>query len=288
LGDYWFLLALLSTLLNGLRAFVTKRAVEAGTLPAAGRLIPPVVMVLLSLPAVWLQDSVFESRLALVGALLQGSLFYIAAASRWSALNRGTPGYVLYPIVQSSTPLIVILSAFLFREWATIRQPQVMVGIIMATAATYVLTDWHKGGARFKEGLALAALAAVASAGATLAAKFAFSSTASGTVFSFIVVSNLAGVMVAGLHTFATTDPTGFGRRDWLWGLGIGALNFGGLALFLQAIRYGELSLVASVGALSLVVPIVLGALFDGEHLTLRQEATILLSLFSLLLLAQG
>lgn len=288
MSDYWFQLAVLSALLNGLRAFATKKAVDTGTHPAAGRLIPPVVMVLLSLPAVWLQDSVFASRLAFVGALLQGGLFYIAATCRWEALKRGTPGYVVYPIVQSSTPLIVILSALLFTEWSTIRQPHIIAGIAMAIAATYVLAEWHSNAPHLKEGLILAVIAAVASTGATLAAKFAFSSAFSGTVFSFIAVSNLAGVVVAGLHTFSTMPPARLGTRDWLWGFAIGALNFGGLALFLQALRYGELSLVASVGALSLLVPIVCGAIFDAERLALRQELALLFSLVSLLLLARG
>jgi drug/metabolite transporter (DMT)-like permease len=163
-----------------------------------------------------------------------------------------------------------------------------MVGIAMAIAATYVLTEWRKGEARVKDGLAWAAVAAVASAGATLAAKFAFSSAFSGTVFSFIVISNLAGVVVAGIHTYSAMPPARFRVRDWLWGAAIGALNFGGLALFLQALRYGELSVVASVGALSLIVPILLGAMFDGEHLRLRQEAAIIFSLLSLLLLARN
>lgn len=287
MADHWFVLSVLSTLLNGLRAYATKLAVGRGASAAAGRLIPPAVMVGLSLPAMWLYDAPLGTRLAILSALLQGSLFYVASACRWEALERGLPGHVLYPIVQSSTPMLVFVSAFLFDEWMTIRRPEVMIGIIMAIAATYVLADLKSGGGQARNGLNLAIIAALASAGATVAAKFAFSASFDATIFSFIVVSNLAGIAVASGHTFRSQPVARFDRRDWLWGAAIGALNFGGLALFLQALRYGDLSLVVSVGALSLVVPIVLGVVFDHEHLSARQEAAVLFSLVSLVLLAQ-
>jgi drug/metabolite transporter (DMT)-like permease len=287
-SEHWFVLAILSTLLNGLRAYATKLAVDHGTLPAAGRLVPPAIMVMLSLPALWTQGSSIGSHVALISALLQGSLFYVAATCRWEALHRGIPAYVLYPVVQASTPLIVVISAFLFQEWATIRQPHVLIGIGAAIAATYAVSEWNKSGLMAKHGLALATVAAVASAGATLAAKFAFDASASGTVFSFILVSNLAGVVVASVHTFATLPPVVFSAREWLWGTVIGALNFAGLALFLEALKHGDLALVASVSALSFVVPVGLGALFNREHLNLRQEIAILFSLVSLFLLAQA
>jgi hypothetical protein len=45
---------------------------------------------------------------------------------------------------------------------------------------------------------------------------------------------------------------------------------------------------LVSVSALSFVVPVALGALFNREHLNLRQEVAILFSLVSLFLLAQA
>jgi uncharacterized membrane protein len=66
----------------------------------------------------------------------------------------------------------------------------------------------------------------------------------------------------------------------------MGLLNFAGFACFLRAIQYGPLSLVASITALSTLIPVLLASWFYGEELTLRKHVALLASTVALVLLA--
>jgi drug/metabolite transporter (DMT)-like permease len=290
LGEHWFLLAVASTFLNGVRSYFTKYFADGGMSPAAGRFIPPAVMVVLCLPLIWMDsEPVTDGSIFLVtSAILQGSLFYVSMLCRWEALRDRTPAHVLFPIIQASTPLVVLLSAVLFGEWTTVRQPSVACGIVLSIGATYLLAEWPLGSEAHGRGVFLAFIAMLASAGATLAAKFALVAGPHLNIFGFILISNTTGVTLSALHAWLERDAGRFASKDWMQGLVLGVLNFGGLAFFLEAMKWGELSMVASVGALSTLVPILLAAFIQGEHLTLRRQATLWLSLLALLILAKA
>jgi drug/metabolite transporter (DMT)-like permease len=125
-----------------------------------------------------------------------------------------------------------------------------------------------------------------ASAGATLAAKFAFVAGPSVNIFGFILVSNLTGLILSAGQSIATQEPIYVTARDCIWGVLLGGLNFCGLAAFLAAIQGGELSMVACIGALSLLVPILLSSIIQKERLNLRQQTALWLSFLSVLVLA--
>jgi drug/metabolite transporter (DMT)-like permease len=290
LGEHWFLLSVASTILNGVRSYFTKYFVDGGMTSAAGRFVPPTVMMALCLPPIWLDPAPVADDMVflLMSASLQGALFYVASLCRWEALRERTPAHVLFPIIQASTPMVVLLSAVLFGEWTTVRQPSVACGIVLSIAATYLLAEWPLGGGTHRRGVLLALTAMLASAGATLAAKFALVSGPHLNVFGFILVSNFTGVALSAVQARYAGDAGRLTMQDWLQGAILGVLNFGGLALFLEAMRWGELSMVASIGALSTLVPILLAAVIQRERLMLRQQATLWLSFVALLILAKA
>jgi len=286
----WYLLAIISTLLNGIRAFTTKRVAEGQTPTVIARIVPGAVMVALGCVALLYRLTYFQSdlRQITIAAAIQGALFYIAALSRWEVLRLRTASHVVFPIVQVSTPLVVILSAVLFGEWKGLRVPSRMAGVVLAILATYALVDWRaaRTGGRGR-GVGFAFVAMLAGTGATLAAKAAFQEDTGSSVAAFIVISNAVGLAIGLIHTIVTERLqtrliTAAQLRD---SIVIGVLNFLALAAFLEAIRTGDLTVVASIGALSAVIPIVLSVIFQKERLRARQQFAVLLSVAALLLL---
>jgi uncharacterized membrane protein len=287
----WFAWALLSTICNGTRAFLAKHVVEERQDVYLAQVLLPGAMVIVALP--WfIADThslgVDARRLALAGGL-QGCLVFMATMSRWEALRARAPAHVVFPIAQASTPFIIALSAVLFRESAPLRDPLHAVGIALAILSTTVLIRSPRSEGASSKGVGFALIAMVASVGATLAAKFAFTTDAAISLFGFIIISNLANLAVATVYAGRQADDSAaLPSRTLLSAAVMGTLNFVGLFAFLQALQDAELSLVASVNALSLLVPIVLSMALYEEVLTIRKQFAILSSLGALLLLSSA
>jgi drug/metabolite transporter (DMT)-like permease len=289
-GDYWFLWALASTAANGARAFLAKKVVQDHADISVVNILLPGVMIAISATFVGFERGPLAENipLAATAALVQGSLFFLANTSRLEALETGAPAHVVFPLSQVSTPIIVLISAALFDEWNNLRDPQRLAGVILAIAATHVLVRWRFDRRGQQRGVMLAVVSMVAGVGATLAAKFTFVQSADVSIFGFILVANMAN-LVFSIGRFAVAGPSGTGRlraSDVGWGTFMGLLNFAGFACFLRAIQYGPLSLVASITALSTLVPVLLSSWIYGEELTFRRHLALFASCVALVLLA--
>ncbi len=69
----------------------------------------------------------------------------------------------------------------------------------------------------------------------------------------------------------------------------MGLLSFGGFGSFLLAIRYGDLSRVAAINTLYVLIPIVFAAIVSGgattERFSFRKQVAVMLSLVGAFLL---
>jgi drug/metabolite transporter (DMT)-like permease len=285
----WLAWAVLSALLNGVRAFVGKRtAMEHGDIVAAQVLLPA-VMVVVSIPLLLLDRAPLAADFwgFFFAAALQGGLFFFASLTRLQAFQTNTSVHVVLSIIQASTPVIVVLSAMLFEEWASLLNPWRLAGVSLAILATYLLLRLEKSGSFLDEGILLAGVSMVASAGATLAAKYTFIRDEAVSIFGFILIANAVNLVLASIRA-AMVPPSG----DRPFTLGVtsgvvmGLLNFAGFASFLEAIKDGDLSLVASIGALSIIVPVILASWLYGERLGSRRRIAVLACIVALVLLA--
>ncbi|MFE7356552.1 DMT family transporter [Streptomyces sp. NPDC057543] len=117
--------------------------------------------------------------------------------------------------------------------------------------------------------------------------------TAIAVALSLVSAAAYASAAVAQARLAERTDPgAGFlrllGRGAWWWSVG---LNAGGALLHVAALRYGPLTLVQPLGALTLVAAVPLGARAAGRRVTrIEWRGTILtlLGLGALLLTAGG
>ena len=289
----WFGWALLSTVCNGARAFVAKKAVHDRFDTAVLGILAPAVMVVFAIPLLWTEREPLASDLPLMvtAACTQGLLFFLANQTRLEALEQGTPAHVVFPIVQFSTPIIVFISALMFEEWRTLRDPTRLTGVLLALAATQMLVQWRSGRAGWSRGVVLALVSMGASVGATLAAKFAFVEGTSVSIYGFILISNVINLLLATGRALLLPAPgteRALVRGGIVWGALIGVFNFVGFAAFLLAIQRGPLSLVAAITALSTLIPILLASWLYGEELTLQKHLALFASVIALVLLARG
>jgi drug/metabolite transporter (DMT)-like permease len=288
--ESWYAFALVSMLLNGFRAFSTKRAAQRQTPTVVARIVPTATMVALACAVLTYRVSRVRTEVpeVFVAASLQGALFYLAALARWEALRLRTPAHVLFPILQASTPLVILVSAALFNEWSDLRHPTRLTGIVLSIGATYALVDWNRLAGDRRRGMAFGVVAAVAGSGATLAAKAAFELDSGASVFMFILISNALGLTLGMVHSLINEGVRleAVTTGQIAGGVAIGMLNFLGLAAFLQAIKFGNLAIVAAIGALSVIIPIVLSVFIDGEQLQGKRRVAVALSVLALALLA--
>ena len=287
LADNWFLWALVSMFLQGTHAFLYKKLMEEGGDPRILQVVMPVVVCVLAAFAAMLEGAPLPTSLTImvVIAAVQGILFYLTTAMRLEALRSGTPAHIVFPVVKSSIVFIILLSAILFHEWESLRTPRHLTGVALILVAMSMLMEWRLG--PFNRGVLYAILAMISGGGASLMAKYLFLSESEVSIFVFMLISNLTAFVLA--ITAASRPRIPMARESYdrsvLWGAAMGVLGFAGFAAFLQAIKVGDLSIVASVNALAILLPVLLSAIFYRETLTFRKEVAVFLSLVALVLL---
>ena len=225
----------------------------------------------------------------LTAAALQGALFFITTESRLAALKVNVPAAVLFPIIKFSTPVVVVLSAVAFDEWDSVSEPRRVIGIALAVGATCLIMQRRAPGESMgsHQGLRFAFVAMTASVGAAFAAKYPFEGSGDVSIFGFMAVSNatnllLATVMLARSRVSVSLPALRLGVR---WGVLIGVLNFAGFGAFLQAVKEGDLALVASVNSLYILIPIVFSSWWYREYLSPQRRVAVAISVFAVGLL---
>jgi len=291
LYDNWFLRAVVSMVLQGTYAFLNKKLIEDRGSPRLVQVVIPLAVSLLSMLAMAWEDTVHIWYLSMVAiAAVQGVLFFLTTAMRMNALACGVPAHIVFPIVKSSVVFIIVLSAFLFDGWAALQESLRLAGVSLAVVATFILVEWRFKTSRqvLNRGVAYALLAMISGGGASLMAKYLFVADQKVSIFHFMLISNLVTMLLALLNFWRSEHTRSRQVYDYslFWGMLMGVLSFGGFAAFLQAIKVGDLSVVASINAMSIIIPVLLAAWLYGEHLSVRKEIAVLLSVVALVLIS--
>ena len=289
----WFAWAVISTIFSGVQSFLYQKLIKDRGDPLAAQVVQPAVVTLLAiLVLAFSRQRVADPDalvLLLTAAALQGALFFVTTESRLAALKAELPAAVLFPIIKFSTPVVVVLSAVAFDEWDAVREPRRVVGILLAVGATYLIMQRRISGESTgpRHGLTLALIAMVASVGASFAAKYPFEGGGDVSIFGFMVVSNATNVLLATVMFARGPVPVSLPtfRRGVGWGALIGVLSFAGFGAFLQAVKEGDLALVASINSLYILIPIVLSAWWYREHMSPQRQIAVAISVFAVVLL---
>lgn len=286
----WIFWAILSTFCYGVHAFLYKKTVEEkGDLPTL-QVINPTVVIIASLIICIIQGvgiSAEDWWKVVIIASLQGMLFFMTSVGRAEALHLGVPSHIVFPLLKTSAPIVILLSAYVFSEWKMLLEPSRLLGVILAVVATFILMDWRLKKNALNKGLGLVVLAILSSAGASLATKYVFVATVDINIFSFILISNLAALVMASLWSSLQPKPKSLSavKISVRYGLVMGLLSFVGFTAFLKAISLGHLSFVVAVSTLYIFIPILLSAWLYREHINSVTRISICLSVIAVALL---
>ena len=290
-GD-WFFWAVVSTLLLGLHSVGYSKLIEARADVLTTQIVLAASVSVYSAVALvgFGQADVAEQLgpFILISAL-QGALYFASTTARLDALKNGVPPHVLFPLLKLSGPLVVLVSVIVFQETTFLTSPRNIVGMVLTLGATWVLVQLRPGQGQARPEVGFALLAMLFSAGAILASRYVYSEAVD--IFAFMLLSNVVQVLLATAYLAATgrkVDEESF-RNGIKSGLVLGLLSFGGFASFLLAIRYGDLSRVAAINTLYVLIPIIFATTVRGaittDRFSFRKQLAVVLSLVGALLL---
>lgn len=287
----WLAWALSSTLFYGINAFLLHRLINQQGDTFTALVVSPAIVsliaaIMLSLSATPEIDDSFW--LLMLFALLQGGLFYLTIESRATAMAVGMPSAILYPIIKSGTLFVILISAFLFNELQLLLEPRRLAGILLIMLSVVLLLQWttNNTSSGYSRGIAFALLATFTSIGATLAPKYVIEFQQEMNILVFILIANLFTTLLSFFRFVRQPQlPTrGARQAGAITGFWLGITSFAGFASFLKAIHLGPLSIVAAVGSLYILIPIMLSVVFYKEPLRARGQVALFLSLLGIVL----
>jgi drug/metabolite transporter (DMT)-like permease len=231
---------------------------------------------------------VSESWMMVVFFALCGGVVYGVGRSLSVESLRYIDSTIYFPINKILGPLFVVLSGvLLFGENLTSFH---WFGIIGACLIPLLLisqteqTRQHK----LRYGLQLCVGATLLTGLSVLFVKSGVSFTSS--LWLYLAVSNVfaAGVsfLIHIVQRRGATERFVVSRRDVLYGVGSGVLGTCSTITFFYAIQLGYISLVYTIHAHYILIPIVLSVWWYGEHIDARKMVAIALSCVTLLLLS--
>ncbi len=217
-------------------------------------------------------------------SLLNAAFFFITTSFTMEGLKI-IPANVFYPVVRSSTGLVVVFSLLYFHDSLSAYQ---WIGIVLSLLVIFVLMG--KGerkridrGKRVKAGFLLS-VAFLATAAVTVIVKFASSMK---TPLAFITLSYGLNIFIS-LVTMRSSKDTSkkqINGTSVVLGISIGAVNFLGFITLLQAFALYRLSVVATLVSLSFIVPIVLSMIIYKEKITYARVTGVVLAIGAAVLL---
>lgn len=293
----WILFTLLATLLYGALNFLFKVAAERGhdadsLVNLVGLSVSLMALCVLAAtePRPWLA---FPPRVFAYAAF-NGLFFALGSLAKFGALARA-PAAVVFPLNRLNSVGVMLIGLFFFGEKPG---PFQSLGIFAGFGVLGAVAFEERSRAESAPSCAHAAgiLLALASAlftslsmtvGKLLADsplnRLAYVAASYALVYFFTLARTALRPMRA--HS-PTQIPRPRRRERIFFGVAIGALNFAGYFLVLQAFGSGPISLSQAIFSSSIVVPILLSRWLYSEKLTPMRHAALALAILSVALIA--
>ncbi len=285
---------LFATVLYGLLNFLFKMAAEKGC--EADQLVNVVGLTVTVLALATLGFTAEHPLALFTGpvatyAFFNGLFFALGSLAKVGALKRA-PAAIVFPLNRLNTVLVILIGVSMFHE---IPNGVQMLGIATGLGVLALVTFEQR--ANFKSSGDRAMLKGVV--WAVGSAVFTALSMTVGKLLAESSSNRLAYICVSyALGFFFTLGKQSVTRRGVTWipellnrhmllyGAGIGALNFAGYFLVLQAFGSGPISLSQAIFSSSILIPILLSRLLYREKLTPLRLAAIALAILSVVLIS--
>jgi len=280
----WLTATLLATLCYGLLQGLQKIAVGRGLSPALLLLASATTVSLFASVGALVADA--RPGLELVPyAVGNGALFGTGSLLLLRALG-ASPAAVVLPVHKLDALLVIGIGALVFGERPTLLQ-WAGAGMGLLVIALLVLPEGRADRGRAPwPGVSLAVGAALCFAGSMTVGKLASTAVPR---LPFVAGSYLVTAACAALALLRERSRAApQARRGWSCGAVLGALNFLGYLLILEAFAGGPLALIQPLFATSMLIGVQLSRRVLGEQVSMRQGLALGCALAALVLIRLG
>jgi drug/metabolite transporter (DMT)-like permease len=278
---------LAATFLAGFSAFVMKVIAREGrssalngTFMYAGAAIAALIALpFYSIPVSWQMVTLY--------AIIAGVIYAVGNYLRIESL-RHIDSVIYFPLNKVLGPLLIIVASIIFLgESLTWLQ---VIGVALSVSVPLLLV--HSSEKHRQSNLRLGLILLCAST-AVIVVSTTFMKvgvTLDSSVFFFMAVSQVAGFFVSmGIHVRTHAEETHFAslskRRDWELGILSAAISAVALYALLKAMSLGQLSIVYTIHAHYILIPIILSVWWYGEHINMRKFLAVVVSFLAIGLL---
>lgn len=279
----WYFLAVTSLLCFGIQSFGYKVIAERdySTFWATFTFMSSVAVI--STIMFFLKNqALINWRFLILIAVINGFSYFLSTVTNIEALKK-IPANVFYPVFRLNIAITVLFSIFYFNESLTTSN---ILGIVISIMVAVLIGRTRENEENEKIlhiGLLLTLIAAIASSLASISSKFAANNV---NQFSFIAVSYTVNALLSlGAKSKFKTQNRSKLLPALILGIIIGILNFMGFYAYIQALKTGPLSIVATIMSLNFIIVIILSILVYKEKLTLKRVLGIVLTIVAMLLL---
>ena len=284
----WILATLVATLLYGLLNFLFKVAAERGH--DSDQLVSHVgltvtLLALATLFAATERPAAAFTAPVFAYAFFNGLFFALGSLAKYGALRRA-PAAIVFSLNRLNSVGLVVIGFLFFHE---IPRPLQVAGLGAGLGVLFLLvfeTRSGYAGARgpaARAGTLLALLSALFTALSMTVGKLLAESPQNR--IAYIAVSYALVFLFTRLRAARKPSPAACRppppREKFLFGGAIGALNFAGYFLVLQAFGSGPVSLSQAIFSSSILIPVLLSRWIYREKLTPARTAALALAILS-------
>lgn len=231
------------------------------------------------LPVYWQEISAF--------ALAAGATYAISAYTRIEAL-RFIDTVIFFPLSKILAPLIAVCGGmFFFHETLT---PFNMLGVALSICVPILLIQKseHARQSNLKFGIILMVISTVTATATHLLAKGAVT-LSGGEIFFYMGVAQCAGLFISlallKQEEHRAKEKYKHTKQDYLYGILSSLLGMASYIALMKALSTGQISLVYTIQAHYIVIPIILSVWFYKEHMDMRKFIAVALSMAAIGLL---
>jgi len=277
----WYGYAAVALLCYGLQGFLYKVSAKKGCNTAVTMFFFMSTVTILAAASFFMFGEKIKSPGALVILSILNAIFFFISTSCTMEGLKIIPANVFYPVIRSSTGLVVLFSLLYFHDSLSSYQ---WIGIVLSLLVILILMG--KGERRrIERGMRLKAV---------ILLSVAFLATATVTVASSLKTPLAFITLSYGLNIFISlTAAKNFKEKGGkqitnasvIIGISIGIVNFFGFISLLRAFALYRLSIIATLVGLSFIVPILLSMIFYKERITVARVTGVVLAIGAAVLL---
>lgn len=280
----WFELAILSAVLFGIQNFLYKSSAvkkyNSFIVTFASTITVAIASIIFFFTT---RAKILDLKFLLLISFLPALFTVINPITKIEGL-RYIPTSIFYPVIKSSLVFVLLASILIFREVVSIKE---WIGIILIIFVIYIVSIKEKKHKieNLKLGLFFALGCALVNALSSIINKFAVARV---NYNNFLGMTYIYAIFLSliFMNLFKTKEKKERKiKQSLMMGLVIGIFIFTGFLADLKALKDGPIGIVVPITTLSIVIPIILGAIVYKEKMTLKRTLAVILSIVAVIIL---